>query len=107
MHGNDTTAVEFEEDPPVEITVSSWPAARRMLARFIPTGQEVWEGTEAAYFATTAPHMLPFYLVIVGDTTLTLYCRSLAGALGEPIAIVRISRLVALELPRQQTVQAA
>jgi hypothetical protein len=100
------TEVAFEEDPPVEVTVGSWPAARRMLARFIPTGQEVWEGTEAAYFATTAPHMLPFYLVIVSTNSLALYCRSLAGQLGTPIAIVRVSRLVVLELPRQ-IVQAA
>lgn len=94
------TTVFEEDDPPVEVIVGSWPAARRMLARFIPNGQIPWEGTEAAYFSVSAPHMLPFYLIVIGSDRLTLYCRSLGGELGTPIVIARVSRTVVLELPR-------
>lgn len=96
-----------DDDPPVEVIVGSWPAARRVIGRFIPPGQKVWEGYEAAYFATEAPTMLPFYLIVIGQDRLTLYCRSLAGELGTLIAIVRISRCVVIELPRMVEARAA
>jgi hypothetical protein len=89
-------STDEELDYPVEIIVTTWPAARQYIERLIPPGQGVWEGTAAAWFAEPAPHCAPFSVLIIGADHLALYCRSVGGQLGAPVAIARVRPVVSL-----------